>query len=264
MSLTAKLVLVKFTLLQPKQRSVVQGEAPTGWNRSASSNGRRLVVGGQNHEKAYTNMKSRKIQDRIQTLREGLRLDRHQFAERIGLSYTAVWNWETKGTEDTFVPEDPSLRKIVAAFPIVTFDWLKYGTGDEPHFDELPADASKLPEVLRSRGWYPSPGEGAVGGELPCHGRSPRRGAGCLKEQQNDRDPPRRGRARIHLWGPRGKSPPSSTGDPRSLVNTNGDLGSCSRCSLRSARISSPTTGWVAGVPFLAFRTCRTAWVKSI
>jgi len=35
-------------------------------------------------------------------------------------------------------------------------------------------------------------------------------------------------------------------GDPRSLVNTNGDLGSCSRCSLRRARISSPTTGWVA------------------
>ena len=38
-------------------------------------------------------------------------------------------------------------------------------------------------------------------------------------------------------------------GEPRSLVNTNGDLGSCSRCNLRRARISSPTTGWVAGVP---------------
>jgi len=32
-------------------------------------------------------------------------------------------------------------------------------------------------------------------------------------------------------------------------VNTNGDLGSCSRCSRRSARISSPTMGCVAGVP---------------
>jgi transcriptional regulator with XRE-family HTH domain len=94
-------------------------------------------------------MKKQKIQDRIQILREGLGLDRHQFAERIGLSYTAVWNWETKGTEDTFIPEDPSLRKIVAAFPIVTFEWLKYGTGPGPQFEELPADTSKMPEVLR-------------------------------------------------------------------------------------------------------------------
>ena len=32
-------------------------------------------------------------------------------------------------------------------------------------------------------------------------------------------------------------------GDPRSEVNTNGDLGSCSRCSFLKARISSPGMG---------------------
>ena len=53
-------------------------------------------------------------------------------------------------------------------------------------------------------------------------------------------------------------------GEPRSDVNTNGDFGSCSRCSRRRARISSPMMGCVAGVPFLALRTCRTAWLKSI
>ena len=46
-------------------------------------------------------------------------------------------------------------------------------------------------------------------------------------------------------------------GESLSVVNTNGDLGSCSRCNLRRARISSPTTGWVAGVPFLAVRLDR-------
>ena len=35
--------------------------------------------------------------------------------------------------------------------------------------------------------------------------------------------------------------------DPAALVNTNGDFGSCSRCGLRRAGISSPTMGWVAG-----------------
>jgi hypothetical protein len=46
--------------------------------------------------------------------------------------------------------------------------------------------------------------------------------------------------------------PAGVKGDPRSEVNTKGDFGSCSRCNLRRARISSPTTGWVAGVPFFA------------
>ena len=41
-------------------------------------------------------------------------------------------------------------------------------------------------------------------------------------------------------------------GEPRSLVNTNGEDGFCSRCSRRSARISSPTIGCVAGVPSFA------------
>src|SRR5262245_6318933 len=36
-------------------------------------------------------------------------------------------------------------------------------------------------------------------------------------------------------------------GPPRSLVKTNGDFGSCSRWSRRSARSSSPRIGWGAG-----------------
>ena len=40
-------------------------------------------------------------------------------------------------------------------------------------------------------------------------------------------------------------------GAPRSEVNTNGDFGSCSRWSRRSARNSSPRMGWVLGVPCL-------------
>ena len=49
MSLTAKLVLVKFTLLQPKQRSVVQGALTAGTGRP-HQNGRRLVESeGENH-----------------------------------------------------------------------------------------------------------------------------------------------------------------------------------------------------------------------
>lgn len=77
------------------------------------------------------------IQRRIQRLRESLGLDRHQFAARIHLSYTAVWNWETKGTETFCVPEDRSLKAIVAEFHQscgVTLEWLKTGGGDEPAF----------------------------------------------------------------------------------------------------------------------------------
>ena len=48
-------------------------------------------------------------------------------------------------------------------------------------------------------------------------------------------------------------------GAPRSDVNTNGDLGSCSRAKRRSARNSSPRIGWVLGVPFLTRRTARVA-----
>ena len=50
--------------------------------------------------------------------------------------------------------------------------------------------------------------------------------------------------------------PPVVNGEPRSLVNTNGDLGSCSRCSFLKARSSSPGIGWVAGDPALTLRTC--------
>jgi hypothetical protein len=48
------------------------------------------------------------------------------------------------------------------------------------------------------------------------------------------------------------------------LVNTNGDFGSCSRCSRRRARNSSPRIGCVAGEPFLTRRTASVAASKSI
>jgi hypothetical protein len=47
---------------------------------------------------------------------------------------------------------------------------------------------------------------------------------------------------------------------PRLDVNTNGDIGSCSRASLRRARISSPRIGWV----LVALRTARVADSKLI
>jgi type 1 fimbriae regulatory protein FimB/type 1 fimbriae regulatory protein FimE len=53
--------------------------------------------------------------------------------------------------------------------------------------------------------------------------------------------------------------PVGPNGAPRSEVNTKADFGSCSRCSLRSARSSSPPIGCVEGVPFLVRRTCA-AW----
>ena len=51
-------------------------------------------------------------------------------------------------------------------------------------------------------------------------------------------------------------------GDARSLVNTNGG----SVLPLQPAQCPHfiADNGLVAGVPFLALRTCRTAWVKSI
>jgi len=54
-------------------------------------------------------------------------------------------------------------------------------------------------------------------------------------------------------------NPAVAKGAPRSDVNKNGDLGSCSRCSRRSARNSSPTTGWTLGVPCLTLRSCSVA-----
>lgn len=58
--------------------------------------------------------------------------------------------------------------------------------------------------------------------------------------------------------------PSRGEGTSRSLVKTNGDLGSCSRCKRRKARSSSPMIGWVLGVPCLTLRTCRVAVAKSI
>ncbi len=81
------------------------------------------------------------IQHRIQKLREGAGLDRHQFAKRIGKSYTAVWNWETKGKAAAFVPEDGSLKAIAAEFaaefevtPEQLKEWLRDGSGKQPGF----------------------------------------------------------------------------------------------------------------------------------
>lgn len=53
-------------------------------------------------------------------------------------------------------------------------------------------------------------------------------------------------------------------GAPRSDVNTKGLLGSCSRCSRRRARNSSPSNGCVLGVPCLSRRTCNVAVLNSI
>jgi hypothetical protein len=41
-------------------------------------------------------------------------------------------------------------------------------------------------------------------------------------------------------------NPAVVNGPARSLVNTNGDVGACSRCKRRSARNSSSRIGWVA------------------
>ena len=52
--------------------------------------------------------------------------------------------------------------------------------------------------------------------------------------------------------------------DPRSLLNTNSNLGSCSRCNLRRARIFIADNQMGNRRALLALRTCRTAWVKLI
>jgi hypothetical protein len=53
-------------------------------------------------------------------------------------------------------------------------------------------------------------------------------------------------------------------GAPRSEVNMNGDLDSCSRCSPRNARSSSPRIGCLLGDPYLTRRTAMVAAVKPI
>ena len=60
------------------------------------------------------------------------------------------------------------------------------------------------------------------------------------------------------VWKPR-----LVNGTRRSLINTKGDDGCCSRCSLRSALSSTPVNGCVAGVPCLTLRTCRVALSRS-
>src|SRR5947208_520811 len=69
------------------------------------------------------------IQQRIERLRVAAGLDRHQLAARCGRSYTAIWNWETKGTETSFVPEEKSLKAVAEALG-TTVEYLKTGTGD--------------------------------------------------------------------------------------------------------------------------------------
>ena len=53
-------------------------------------------------------------------------------------------------------------------------------------------------------------------------------------------------------------------GVPHSDVNSNGDLGSCSRLTLRRARNSSPWIGCVLCVPFLTPQKCSAAAENSI
>ncbi len=58
--------------------------------------------------------------------------------------------------------------------------------------------------------------------------------------------------------------PSRVNGLPRSLMNTNGDVGFCSRFSRRSARSSRPASGCTLGSPFLIRRTCTLPRSRSI
>src|SRR6266536_4103429 len=86
------------------------------------------------------------VQQRIQRLREAAGYDRHRLSELTGLSYTAVWNWETKGTETSFVPEENSLKKVAEALG-TTVEYLKTGEG-EPDSDTDSRQALNIQQVL--------------------------------------------------------------------------------------------------------------------
>ncbi|MGY3369910.1 transcriptional regulator with XRE-family HTH domain [Bradyrhizobium sp. GM2.4] len=77
------------------------------------------------------------VQARIKMVREAFGLSREEFGDRIGVSYTAVRNWETLGTAATFVPKDASLQAIETAFPGVTAHWLRTGKDPQPDLKAL-------------------------------------------------------------------------------------------------------------------------------
>ncbi|MGN8547206.1 helix-turn-helix domain-containing protein [Bradyrhizobium sp. 13971] len=84
------------------------------------------------------------VQGRIKMVREAYGLGREEFGDRIGVSYTAVRNWETLGTSTAFVPKDTSLQAIETAFPGVSAHWLRTGEGPQPDLKALSAGSKTV------------------------------------------------------------------------------------------------------------------------
>jgi transcriptional regulator with XRE-family HTH domain len=70
------------------------------------------------------------VQQQIERLRVAAGLDRHQLAAKCGVSYTAVWNWETKGTASSFRPKARSLDALAKALG-TTVEYLRTGNGGD-------------------------------------------------------------------------------------------------------------------------------------
>jgi transcriptional regulator with XRE-family HTH domain len=89
------------------------------------------------------------VQARIHKVRDAFDLSREGFAAKIGVSSTAVRNWELFGDGDKkFRPDDSSLHGIVNGFPGVPFRWLR--TGEEPE-----PDLAALAEAAKKKGEHP-------------------------------------------------------------------------------------------------------------
>jgi len=75
---------------------------------------------------------------RVRAMRKARGMTGSEFARRVGVTPTAVWNWETNGTQ----PRSKVLSKIAAVLG-VSESFLIYGT------DANPASASRIvPEVV--------------------------------------------------------------------------------------------------------------------
>lgn len=84
------------------------------------------------------------VQARIHAVRDAFDLSREAFAAKIGVSSTAVRNWELFGEgEKKFRPDDSSLEGIATAFPGVPFRWLRTGEEPKPDLEALAAAAKK-------------------------------------------------------------------------------------------------------------------------
>lgn len=106
------------------------------------------------------------VQGRIHAVRDAFDLSREAFAARIGVSSTAVRNWELFGEGDKkFRPDDSSLDGIVNAFPGVPFRWLRTGEDPKPDLEALAIAAqrtdqhpnhSKVLEAIRALEVHPA------------------------------------------------------------------------------------------------------------